>query len=178
MSIASGSSLRRVTPLPAILSGVERLTRPNRPNLILVIRREKHRKTIMDSTEYEVVPELNATLGPFCFEDEYDNFPIPAELHYAIHGVGIVVNIVVVVVFMLHFRPFSATILTLSALAMADGAYLMAIIVYSYYYYVDQDSFSLRYALLLFSTEVRQCISLLVDGVHTRESVSAIHPVF
>ena len=45
--------------------------------------------------------------------------------HYTINGLGIVVNIIVVVVFFLRFRPFSATILTLMALALADGALLI-----------------------------------------------------
>ena len=51
----------------------------------------------------------------------------------AINGIGIVANLVVVFVFSRHFRPFSAPILTLLALAMADGAFLVSTNILTFY---------------------------------------------
>ena len=42
-----------------------------------------------------------------------------------ISGIGIVANLIIVIAFLLHFRPFSAPILTLFVLAISDGALLI-----------------------------------------------------
>ena len=95
--------------------------------------------------------------------------------HCTINGIGIVVNVLVVVVFFRHFRPFSAPILTLLALALADGALLITSSVLA----IDENSKT--WALPLQQVRSRSTLNALFlqftvysvekDDVYPRESV-------
>ena len=78
----------------------------------------------------QTLPET-VSLGPSVAKIERDGASF-AYLIHAINAVGIFANLVVILVFLRHFRPFSAPILTLLALALSDGAFLIATDVLSF----------------------------------------------